>query len=545
MVLQVNYLKNLVLICFCLSPVFFWDAVDPFGLPKLLLISISSVACAFILILNIHLLKLKSLRVEIVSLTLFIVVSLLAFLNSNSPLTQQFYGIFTRHTGLLTYLSFCVLMYASILISSQKHLINISKYFIFSILIVLTVGFLQAFSFAPKMLSMADGQIIGLSGNSNYHSAFLGIIGSGLMPLIYNTPIKTRIILLFSELLITFQILQTKSQQGIYLLVISACIFLIFVLKITKRIKLFTISLIAFVGISIFTLLSLFNKGPFAKFIFESSIEDRGYCMTAALRIINESPLIGHGFDSYADWYHRVRSVSSIQLKGIDGYCDTAHNVLLDLTVNGGILLLISYLAINLITLKSIVSLLRNFNSSQTICLPLILMWISYQIQSLISINQVGLAALGWILSGAIIGFDKHSNSEIFKNELNTFKAKRYSSLKLKASMFLGSILGFLIIFPALKNSSNFLDALRNSNAEDLNISANAFPESAWLLNYAIASQIQTGNFKLAEVNLERASVIFPDNYLVWRQYLMLPNTSPQIESKAKAQLERLNPLAE
>lgn len=125
--------------------------------------------------------------------------------------------------------------------------------------------------------------------------------------------------------------------------------------------------------------------------------------MTAALRIINESPLIGHGFDSYADWYHRVRSVSSIQLKGIDGYCDTAHNVLLDLTVNGGILLLISYLAINLITLKSIVSLLRNFNSSQTICLPLILMWISYQIQSLISINQVGLAALGWILSGAII----------------------------------------------------------------------------------------------------------------------------------------------
>ena len=92
---------------------------------------------------------------------------------------------------------------------------------------------------------------------------------------------------------------------------------------------------------------------------------------------------------------------------------------------------------------------------------------------------------------------------------------------------------------------TSLLDALRNSNAEDLNISANAFPESAWLLNYAIASQIQTGNFKLAEVNLERASVIFPDNYLVWRQYLMLPNTSPQIESKAKAQLERLNPLAE
>jgi hypothetical protein len=85
-------------------------------------------------------------------------------------------------------------MYASILISSQKHLINISKYFIFSILIVLIVGFLQAFSFAPKMLSMADGQIIGLSGNSNYHSAFLGIIGSGLIPLIYNAPIKIKTI---------------------------------------------------------------------------------------------------------------------------------------------------------------------------------------------------------------------------------------------------------------------------------------------------------------------------------------------------------------
>jgi O-antigen ligase len=519
--------------------------VDPFGLPKLLLISTCSVACAFILTLNTHLFKLKSLRVTIVSLTFFIVVSLFAFLNSNASSTQQLYGIFTRHTGLLTYLSFCVLMFASILISSQKHVIDISKYFIVSILIVLIVGFLQAFSVAPKMLSMADGQIIGLSGNSNYHSAFLGIIGSGLMPLFYNTPIKVRIILLISELVIAFQIVQTKSQQGIYLLAISACIFLIFILKITKRIRLFIIFLVTFIGISILTLLSLFNKGPLAKFIFESSIEDRGYCMSAAIRIINESPLIGHGFDSYADWYHRMRSVTSIQFKGIDGYCDTAHNVLLDLTVNGGILLLVSYLILNLITLNAIFSLLRNLNSPLTICLPLILMWTSYQIQSLISINQVGLAALGWILSGAIIGLDKHSNSEIFTNELNMLKNKRYSSLKLRTSLFLGSLLGFLIIFPALNNSSNFLDALRNNNAEKLNISANAFPKSAWLLNYAIASQIQTGDFKLAEANLKMASATFPDNYLVWKQYLMLPDISPQLEARAKAQLERLNPLAE
>jgi hypothetical protein len=53
--------------------------------------------------------------------------------------------------------------------------------------------------------------------------------------------------------------------------------------------------------------------------------------------------------------------------------------------------------------------------------------WLGYQLQSLISINQIGLAIWGWVLTGALIAYERNtrtSNVEEIANLKPDSKAK-------------------------------------------------------------------------------------------------------------------------
>ena len=93
-------------------------------------------------------------------------------------------------------------------------------------------------------------------------------------------------------------------------------------------------------------------------------------------------------------------------LKSLTVQSNAAHNVFLDIGSNGGFILIILYLIIVVsifyLGVKNILR-MEKFDPFYT---AIFASWVGYQAQSVISINQIGLALWGWVLSGLIIGYE-------------------------------------------------------------------------------------------------------------------------------------------
>jgi hypothetical protein len=86
----------------------------------------------------------------------------------------------------------------------------------------------------------------------------------------------------------------------------------------------------------------------------------------------------------------------------------------------------------------------------------LITAWVCYQTQSIISINQIGLAIWGWALSGCLIGYDQYlaqvGNAEQKPIGSISKRATKAQNVDAKATLYIGAfgLLGFLVALPPL-----------------------------------------------------------------------------------------------
>ena len=74
---------------------------------------------------------------------------------------------------------------------------------------------------------------------------------------------------------------------------------------------------------------------------------------------------------------------------------------------NGGFPLFIIYAGLIIYTFMAGVKFLKNSTIINYAFTSIFTLWICYQAQSLISINQIGVAIWGWATTGLVIGFVK------------------------------------------------------------------------------------------------------------------------------------------
>jgi hypothetical protein len=98
---------------------------DPVNVTKLLSIGIIASAIAGLLIFKSNAQIWQSSKWLSISLLLFMVTSVWAAINSDSPIQQNIYGTFGRNTGLLAYLALGVISLGASLLSNMKNLRNI------------------------------------------------------------------------------------------------------------------------------------------------------------------------------------------------------------------------------------------------------------------------------------------------------------------------------------------------------------------------------------------------------------------------------------
>jgi hypothetical protein len=282
--------------------------------------------------------------------------------------------------------------------------------------------------------------------------------------------------------------------------------------------------------------IALQNKGPLASFIYEASIKARGDYWAAGWKMTTLHPWFGVGFDGYGDWYRRTRTLESVLSSNKDVTTDAAHNVFLDISSSGGFPLLLIYLILVIYTLISAIRVLKRSREFNAPFVAIFAGWVAYQVQSLISINQLGLAIWGWVLTGLIIGY-----------EINTREAQEQSlpligvrGLRTKAlsGFLVGAIIAAVPFYASFKMQKGFDSA----DVQKLRIASVSWPfEIKTMIDSA--EIFRTNGYNDISLEIARLAVDnFPEYFDAWYLLSIQPNATIAEKDISLIQLKRLNP---
>jgi len=197
------------------------------------------------------------------------------------------------------------------------------------------------------------------------------------------------------------------------------------------------------------------------------------------------------------------------------------------------------------------VRLVRRSNSFDPVVTGLIGVWISYQAQSVISLNQLGIAIWGWIISGLIIGYEINSRTDSPLESAKEFIKKGRSASEIAKSkvapqtvlgMFIGLIIGLMVGLPPLMASSKFQSALESTDAQRVQQAAYTWPLEPFHMGEAsgilLGNGVEVPGLKVATDAVER----FPDRFELWALLAKIPSATAEQKAQALAQMKRLDP---
>ena len=524
-----------------------FNSVDPVNLPKLSLLIVLSFALVGFVLSDFEFFKAKKSRPVTLIIAVFVALLVLVLAFDNRDFAFKFYGTFGRNTGFIAYLALTLLLTASMTSASK---ILLKRYVVVIVVtgaLLATYGFLQSKGIDFYQFENGYGtDVFGTFGNPNFQSAFMGIVSATATSLVLFSKIKKlyRAGLFFLILLFVFNI-SVSSQQG-YLNYAAgiATATVIFLFKSRKLILGWAVLASSIVG-GFLVFLALLNSGPLAQIIYKGSLQARGFYWRAATTMIFEHPFFGVGMDGFGDFYLRSRT-SEITSVNSGIAADTAHSIPLDLGSNGGVLLLLSYLALIALVIVSISRILKRDSDFDVYFTAIVAAWVAYQAQSLISINQLGLGVWGWSLSGLIIGYELSTRAESpVVNHQSTPSKKvtkeKVSSIAIVLTL-LSTSLGIAIALPPYEAANKFYRALQTGDPRIIQNAAYLKPNERMRYLY-VARALQENKFESESISVLRdASITYPDSIELWRRWASIPSATPADVARAKAEIKRLDP---
>jgi O-antigen ligase len=537
-ILKLNIVLALLIVPIFIAP---WWVIYPYSIPKLIpLVGFSS--ASIVSIFYYFKSRTKSVTFFTGLSTLLSIWLVITLFYPHSNMLQEIYGIDGRNTGFITYFSLLVLMVGAYIISDQEFLKVSSKVIFFVGTISAIYGILQSQGFFNILQLAQDGNIsIGFLGNINFQSSFLAIFSVlSLNQFLFNSQkIFNKLLYLSLVIMGIVAIYVTNSQQG-FLVFGLGSLFLgyIYVRSFDKlTLKRFYL-IFSFLSVSLI-LIAIFQIGPLTNLIYEKSISIRGYYWNAGIQMIAKNPIFGIGFDGYRDWYWRSRSKIAFQDLGKEDWAENAHNVFIDIGASGGIPLLIIYSLLIIYTgycgYKKIFR-LKQFNYY---FLGIYAAWGCYVAQSILSINQIGIATLGWIFSGLIIGYEKIDKQSVVMK----VQKEKVWDLKIWSGWLSGFLLGIYIAIIPNINSSNYRQAIELQDTQLLYRAALAKPYNSQLMVSAAEVFLVNGQEKKAKEIILIATENFPDYYKGWETMAKFQSLPIKLKAIANNEMARLDPL--
>jgi hypothetical protein len=521
-----------------IAPYTLMDSVSPI---KLFLVTTLALGFLVILLINFKTIKDFKNNLTLWIALLFAFLSVIVVLNTQNALSQQLYGVVGRQTGLILHLALCGLLIAGNLFASNEVLEKTIKLFLITGVLAGLYGIIQILDLDPLTWSSNENWVAATLANPNFYSAFMGMFVCVMLPYLFvSSKVMVKLTFLLGILLAIYIIIKTSSQQGLILVLLGVVITLFFVIKSKNLGKkwLMPYSFLALSGVVVL-ILDILQKVPWQPFLYKTSVSARGDYWRAGIAVIEKYPLTGAGFDGLREQYGLVREPVTLT-RGDQLDLDAAHNIFIDKGIAGGIPLLILYVLIILMVLIAIRRLVIDFKVYNPAMVAVISCWIAWLAQSVISIDNVGLASWGWYLSGLITGLAAISKSPDVKFSKigSRFELKHTTRLYL-----VGMVIGALIAMPLVTREYRFVKSIERGDAQGLQNAALQFPQDVFRIGRA-AEILKEYKIEKESIYLARQGVKnFPESYSAWAVLYTSPWATEQERAQAKGKLLELDQL--
>lgn len=523
-----------------------WSNYDPVSLPKMVILSTLAFSqLAVVGLLGAHKRReIKFLRVFSLNFLFFMT---LTFLFSDSPIDQQFWGVFGRNTGFLTYFSLLIIMYSVSCIEDRNFFRRLINSLILTSVIVVTYSIFQYFKLDP--ITWSEQGMFSTLGNINFLSAFLGLSGIACIGLATQVDLRfwQRASLILVTLIQMLVIWETGSIQG--LMIFFAGIYVLFLLFLTSKKNLYKFLplylLSGFIS-TLLVILGLLNKGVLARLVYQPSVIFRGDYMHAGWQMTLDHPFNGVGMDAYGDWYRASRGEISTLRDNPDRIANTAHNIFLDISSNGGIPLLASYLFILGTVIYHSIKFFKRTRIFDPIFAILFSVWIAYQIQAMISINQIGVGVWGWVFSGSLIGYEISTRDLAGSTKKISAQARKRSGLMLSAQTSLlvtfFALLGFLMNLLPMRADIAYRSALKVGSIEKALEASEMIGATSWHSTMVLDAAVKANNVEVGKRVVSRMTKKYPREFYGWRILAVSSFASVEEIDRAVQELKKLDP---
>ena len=234
-----------------------------------------------------------------------------------------------------------------------------------------------------------------------------------------------------------------------------------------------------------FAVAGMLRIGPFSQYFYKASVTFRGDYWRAGWRMFIHHPVFGVGLDRYGAYFRQYRDATQAVRRGPDLISNAAHNVPLQLAATGGLFVLISFIALTVFIFARGIIAIRKFTDSQQILAGAIFAaWIAYEAQSMISIDNIGIATWGYILGGAVVGISVIPASE----------QQKIQKIGFQPMLSYGLLIIPLVLSVLLFKSESAAYRLQSTQITGSNIMSTAAVD---LLKKPLAYGLQEPNFQI------------------------------------------------
>jgi O-antigen ligase len=469
-------------------------------------------------------------------LLFFIHLSIVAFV-SNTPIEQQIFGRTGRGLGLITWISYLIVILASVYFIQRIHLNLLLSGLFVSGSIVSVYAIFQSFGLDFFPWDSRTNGVISTLGNPNFVSSFVSFSFLPSMVFIASKKFNPKFLIL-TALLFMFTIYRAESLQGYVSILFAVVLFAIIYFYFKSRILAFLLFCFSVICAVVFVLGAL-NIGPLAQYFYKVSVQSRGDFWRSAVNLSGDFPWFGTGLDSFGDYYLLYRDEVAVSHPWAE-YTDSAHNYLLDYLVIGGYPFLALNVALILLTLIGFKKLILKANNFDGIYVALFASYATFLIQALISPISIPIFIWSAVISGVSVGLSaKPDLSEKIKFQTNSLKP----ILKFQITSKFLALIGVLILLPLFNVDRLQLAGMRAGNAEVIIASAEKYPKSVSRYSTVTRGLLSSGLNSQA-LALARSAVKFnPNSPALWALIMVNPLAAESERLNAKQKMLSLDPL--
>ena len=225
--------------------------------------------------------------------------------------------------------------------------------------------------------------------------------------------------------------------------------------------------------------------------------------------------------------------------------------MVIDVFASGGYPLLVAYLALISLGARAVFRLVKLHRKYDVTAVVLSASWVGYQAQSIVSINQIGLAIWGWVLTGLLVGYEKVSTSKKKTEDLqqdSKASAKKIAKPQIISPQLVvgvGMAIGAILAVPPMSSDGRWFMA---TQSKDINTFKSALvgsylnpTNSPRLANASLI--LQNSNFLADARQVALEGIKFNPNYFesYWMLY-GLSSASASEKEMAMANMKRLDP---